>query len=67
MIFFRRFFVSHYRKTSQGNPSVFQKFSGIEKIMDKKDGVVGISSFSVRMFLSHSEEKNHTGILQCFI
>ena len=41
--FFRRFFVSHYRKTSQGKPSVFQKFSGIEKIMDKKDGVVGIS------------------------
>ena len=30
--FFRRFFVSHYRKTSQRNPSVFEKFSGIEKI-----------------------------------
>ena len=41
--FFRRFFVSHYHKTSQGNPSVFQKNSGIEKIMDKKHGVVEIS------------------------
>ena len=67
MLFCRRFFVSHYRKTSQGNPSVFQKFSGFEKIMDKKDGVVRISRFSVRMLLSHSEEKNPTGILQCFI
>ena len=42
MILCRRFFVSHYRKTSQGNPSVFQKVSGFEKFMDKKDEVVAI-------------------------
>ena len=40
---FAEIFVSHYRKTSERNPSVFQKFSGIEKIMDKKDAVGGIS------------------------
>ena len=31
-IFYRKFVVSRNRKTSQGNPSVFHKISGIEKI-----------------------------------
>ena len=31
-IFYRIFVVSQYQKTSLGNPSVFHKLSGIEKI-----------------------------------
>ena len=31
-IFYRKFFVSQYRKILWGNPSVFHKISGIEKL-----------------------------------
>ena len=43
------FFVSQYRKTLQGNPSVlcFGKFSVANKFMDKKGG---LSNFSVETF-----------------
>ena len=62
-----RLFVSQYRKTSQGNPSDFPKYSGAKKVMDKKVGVRGLSQITLRIVLSHSAEKNCTGILQCFI
>ena len=53
--FYRFFFVSKNRKISQGKSLVFQKYSEMEKIMDRKGGVV--SRGSVRIFLSHSTEK----------
>ena len=51
-----KFFVSQYRKTLQGNPSVlcFGKFPVANKFMDEKGGV---SRFSLEKFLSHSAEK----------
>ena len=49
MTIFCQKFLSQCRKTSLGNPSVFQKFSGIEK----KLWVRGCSSrFSVEVFVS---------------
>ena len=42
------------RKALYGNPSVFQKISGIEKILLIRGG---ISRFSVEIFMSHSAEK----------
>ena len=53
------FFVSQYRKTSQGNPSVlcFRKFPLAKKFMDKGVGVKEVSKLSVEYFLSHSAEK----------
>ena len=59
--FYRFFFVSKNRKISQGKSLVFQKYSEMEKIMDRKGGVV--SRGSVRIFLSHSAEKTRTGTL----
>ena len=51
----RNFFVSQCRKMSEGKPSVlFQKYSGGEKLMDKRGGV---SRLSVEKTLSHSAEK----------
>ena len=58
-----KFFVSQYRKTLQGNPSVlcFGKFPVANKFMDKKGG--GVSKFSVENFLSHSSKKFRRGTL----
>ena len=67
MNFCGRLFVSQCRKTSQGNPSEFQKYSGAKKVMDKKVGVRGLSRITLRNVFSHSAEENRTGILQCFI
>ena len=49
-IFCRKFFVSQYRKTLQGNPSVlcFGKFPVANKFMDKKEGEV--SRFPSKIF-----------------
>ena len=52
--FHRNFFVSYYRKTSWGNPSVFQKISGMEKIMVKKRG--RIQKFHRNFFVSHYQK-----------
>ena len=54
------FFVSHYRLTSMGDPSVFHKLSGIEKIYGKEEGREGVSRFSVELFLS-PVSKNFVG------
>ena len=72
--FFRRkFFVSHCRKTSWGNPYVFQKCSWVTLQYFKKFGVSknfmhnrGVSRFFVGNFLSHSAEKIRREILRCF-
>ena len=55
--FLSKFFVSQYRKTLQGNPSVlcFRKFLVAKKFMDKKGGRV--SKISVENVLSQSPEK----------
>ena len=47
------------RKAFKRNPSIFQKFSGIEK----KLWIRGISRFSVEIFMSHSAENFRQGIL----
>ena len=59
-----KFLVSQCRKTSWGNPSVFQEIFGTEKIMDKREG--GLSRFFVGNFLSHSAEKIRRETLRCF-
>ena len=53
--FFVEIFVSQYRRTLKGNPSIlcFGKILVVKKFMDKKGGV---SRFSVEGFLSHSAE-----------
>ena len=48
------------RKTLQRNSSVFRKFSGIEKNLRKR---VGLSRFSVEIFMSHSAENFRKRIL----
>ena len=60
--FFVDFFVSQYRKTLQGNPSMlcFGKFPVANKFMDEKGGV---SKFSVENFLSQGAEKIRRGTL----
>ena len=57
-IFRREFFVSQCQKTSWGNPSVFQKISGMEKNMDKKRGVY--DDFPSKIF-SLTVPKNFVG------
>ena len=54
-IFCRNFFVSQYRKTLQGNPSVlcFGKFLVAIEFVDEQGGV---SNYSFEKFLSHSAE-----------
>ena len=57
-----KFFVSQDRNETlcKGKPSVFQKYSGIEKNL----WIEGrISRFSVKIFMSHSAEKFRKGIL----
>ena len=58
------FFVWWYRKTSTGNPSVLclKRFLVTKRFLDKS----GVSKFFVAIFLSHSWEKFHRVILQCF-
>ena len=51
------FFVSHYRRTSMGDPSVFHKLSGIKKIYGKEEGREGLSRFSVELFMSPASKK----------
>ena len=56
----QKVFVSEYRKTSQGNPSVFfTKFLVSKKVMDKKWGMKegGVSRYSVKNVLSQSTER----------
>ena len=62
-IFCQNCFVSQYRKTTYGNPSVLNKSSIVEKFMDKRGGGKrkGVSQFSVKNFLSRSAEKFHRG------
>ena len=48
------------RKALKRNPSVFRKFSGIEKNLWIRGG---ISRFSVEIFMSHSAENFRKGIL----
>ena len=64
--FSSNFFVSQYRKTSQGNHSVlcFGMFPVANKFMDKKGGV---SKLSVENFLSHSAKKFRKGTLPCCV
>ena len=59
-----KFFVSHYRKISLGNTSVYQKLSGIKKFYASERGVS--RRFSVENFVSHRTEKFRWGTLQCF-
>ena len=58
------FVVWRNQKTSSGKPSVlcFRKFLVTKRFWDKS----GVSRFSVATFLSHSCEKFHRLILQCF-
>ena len=49
-IFRHNCFVSQYRKTSWGNPSVFQKISGIENFQRVSEGYVTI--FRRKFFVS---------------
>ena len=51
-IFHGKNVVSLYRKTSLGNPILFQKVSGLEKNMNKR----GLPRCSVQMFQSHIAE-----------
>ena len=56
----KNFFVSKYRKTSQGNPSIFfTKFLVSKKFMDKRWGMKegGVSRYLVKNVLSQSTEK----------
>ena len=55
-IFHGKNVVSQYRKTSLGNPIVFQKVSGLEKDMNKR----GLSRCSLQVFQSHIAE-GHRG------
>ena len=59
-VFRRIFFVSQYRKTLLGNPSVlyFRKFPVANKFMDEKGG---ISKFSFENFSSRSAKKIRRG------
>ena len=58
----RKFFVSRRRKTSWANPSVFEKVSISEKIMDKKM----VSRLSVGNFLSQIAKKERGRTFLCF-
>ena len=65
-IFYRKFVVSQYRKTSYCDTLLcFTKFLVSKKFMDKRGGGGGVSRFSVKNFLSHSAEKFRSGTLQC--
>ena len=59
---FCRIFLSHRTETKSfvKEPSVFGKFSGIEKNLWIREG---ISRFSVEIFMSHSAENFRKGIL----
>ena len=67
-IFCRKIVVSQYRKTSQGNPSVFHETSGIQKLMDRR-GEIGreYQDFPSKSFLSQSAAKTRRGILLCCV
>ena len=63
MIFCRRFFVSPHRKTSQGNPSEFQKVSGIEmKLWIRKLGWVEYHELPSQVFCLRMPKKKCRGI-----
>ena len=61
--FCRKSFVPQCRRTSFGNPSVFQKVFGRKKFWDRGGCV---SRFFVKNLLSNSVEKLRRGILLCF-
>ena len=58
-----KIFVTHYRKVSLGNTSVYREISGIKKFFALERE--GLSHFSVENFLSHSTKKFRWGTLRC--
>ena len=62
--FLSEFSVSQYQKIHRDTLLFFRNFLVSKKLVDERGG--GVSRFSIRNVLSHSAERNRTGIPQCF-
>ena len=64
MIFCRNFPSHSAKKIHRDTLLFFRNFLVSKKLVDERGG--GVSRFSIRNVLSHSAERNRTGIPQCF-